>query len=154
MSFASFSTFVSEQRLLICQLEYFRQEYVRLVPLKHQESVRLQNTEALTEAGAEHLSPIFAEVTILDHLPTLGFFLGARILKVWRVKDNSKEGAVIVWHTREVSAHIWAHLEFTSIAESSFYRPYILKKNPRVLLVEVKHLAAAASIKDILHVIL
>ncbi|EOA11261.1 hypothetical protein A343_1901 [Porphyromonas gingivalis JCVI SC001] len=73
---------------------------------------------------------------------------------MWRVKDNSREGAVIVWHTREVSNHIWAHLELTSIAESSFYRPYILKKNSRILLVEVKHLASAASVKNILHVIL
>lgn len=149
MRICSFAGLVSEYRFMVCEFENGRHLYVMLVPFEDEETAGTQNAKTFCKALGQGVFPISPECAILGLLKTcrLLFRVLSPPTKVWRVEYNHAECIVGEIHACKIPHNIRLHRECSAIAQSRFLTAYVLEQNARVILIEVEHLATAASIE-------
>ena len=121
-----------------------------LVPFEDEETAGTQNAKTFCKALGQGVFPISTECAILCLLKPCRFLIWVLSppTQVWRVKHYHAECIVGEIHTCEISHNVRGHREFPPIAQCSFLTADVLKQNAGVTLIEIEHLATAASVKD------
>ena len=144
MRVTTLAGYVSEQRLVLGQSQYFLGLDLDFVPLEDQHAPGAKNAEALGKATGQVIPPVVGKNSVLGPEPGLR----PSLAEMRRIEDDKLEAIVIKWHIAKIHNHVRLDAQRPAVAKDVFLTTDIAEQHSLIVPVEPKHPAAAAWVED------